>query len=182
MSESLSSATIRNVMADLEEQAVFVSATYLGGTGSDGDGLPVFRANGGNARAAECGRRGRIRGEFSAAHTRGGIGGARRACAGEVSKGWELSFRLRSPRPCWSMSVRSAAGWARGGVLVSTGGNTRDKMIQPGAAIHPAGPRPYRGIFESPLRGMSAGGDSRGPCSASLPESASNTIALSRGA
>ena len=57
-------------------------------------------------------------------------------CWRKSPRAWGLSFRLLSRRPCWSISAscccRTGASWW---CLVSTGGNTRDKVIRPEQAF-----------------------------------------------
>ena len=54
--ETLSTATIRNVMADLEDGGLSVPAAYFGGTSADGRGVPFFCA--GDCFAGDAERRG----------------------------------------------------------------------------------------------------------------------------
>ena len=51
--ETLSTATIRNVMADLEDGGFSVPAAYFGGSRADGRGIPIFCAGNCDAGYAE---------------------------------------------------------------------------------------------------------------------------------
>ena len=113
-----------------------VSATHLGGACSDGGSLPFFRAAGGAQATLSPEDEDWIRGEFAAAATAEEIAERAGHVLAEVSRGLGI---VVSPPIAKTVLEHMRFVLLPDGrvvvVLVSTGGNTRDKIIRPERAF-----------------------------------------------
>ena len=131
--EILSTATIRNVMGELEDGGILVSAAHFGGSRADCCRLSIFRAGDRLAGDTERGRSRmdpardrRARQSFAKITERAGH------VLAEVSNGLGI---IVSP-PMGKTVIEHARMWLLPDtrvvvVLISPGGNTRDKILKP---------------------------------------------------
>ena len=131
--ETLSTATIRNVMADLEDGGLLVPAAYFGGASAYRGGVSIFCA--GDCFASHVEHRG-SRLDYAGVQRGVQFGGNDRArrdmCWRKCPAGWELSCRRRWAKLCWSTRRMWLLPDGRVVVvLISPGGVTRDKILRP---------------------------------------------------
>ena len=163
--EPLSPATVRNVMADLEDQGYLYQPHTSAGRVPTAAGVPLFcRASGGASY------RQRRRPAMDSARTR--IGADARSVMerashvlAEVSRGWGFLFRRRWPAAWWSTCAFCLLPDGRVLiVLITTGGLTRDKLIRPERAFRQDDLDRIATLSERPLHGLDARGHARRSC------------------
>ena len=164
--EALSSATIRNVMADLEDEGYLYQPHTSAGRVPTAAAYRFFAQQVAAAGDVEPGRRGLDpRANLPRRLPQRKLPSAPGTCWRRFRAGWGLSFRLRLPRRCSNNAVRSSARRARRGGSGFDGRNTRDKIIRPERAFSQADLDRTADYLNRHYVGPHARSHSRGSCS-----------------